>query len=196
MMDMNVRSKGKGFTIIEILVVLAVIGILAAILYAKFGDARVDAKNKAMRSEMKETQLAIELYKAQFGQYPPAQDLGVANCATTVFGIATAKSSVCNENPVINGIVPEFIAGLPDRKKSANSSCDIVYVTDSVNNSWYKLVAENCHGGATAPAEGVQQDDEFARCPSTCPSVGNCIPTSASFYQSYAIYSDGGECKY
>ncbi|MCD5381402.1 MAG: type II secretion system GspH family protein, partial [Candidatus Pacebacteria bacterium] len=71
----------KGFTLIELLVVIGIIGVLSAVLYANFGDAREDARNKAIKVEMKEGQLAIELYKAQNGSYPPAQTV----CKTTNF---------------------------------------------------------------------------------------------------------------
>lgn len=195
-LNMDKRNLREGFTLIELLVVISIIGILSVVLYANFGDARQEAKNKAMRSELKETQLALELYKSQNGKYPPAP-----GCATTALGISIARSSVCGNTPIVGGtlatekLIPEFITELPTRAKSANSNCDIAYQVDFPNGTWYKLTAVNCHGGATNASSGVQLDDEFARCPSVCPLNGSCIPTNASFYESYAVYSAGGECK-
>ena len=181
----------KGFTLIELLVVIGIIGVLSAVLYANFGDAREDARNKAIKVEMKEVQLAIELYKAQNGSYPPAQTV----CKTTNFHgtIDTALESTCGNNPIIESLVAEFIADLPARADSGNANCDFEYQVDTAG-SWYKFTAINCHAGAASAAEGVQLGDEFARCLSTCTPSGFCDPSTAAFYESYAVYSAGGEC--
>lgn len=157
-----VGKKIRGFTLIELLVVVTIISILAAVLMANFNDAREVTRNKAFAAEMKEVQLAIELYKAQNDHYPAAA----------------------------SGLVPEYIRELPQASKSANSSCVLNYVTDA-GGTYYKYTAANCHAGATSQADGIKQDDELARCPSSCPSSGNCVPTSPNFYQSFAIYSVG-----
>ena len=60
-----IRYKIKGFTVIELLVVIAIIGILMAILLATFNDARMSARDDARQAQLKELQLALELYKAQ-----------------------------------------------------------------------------------------------------------------------------------
>lgn len=189
---MNNITKKSGFTLIELLVVIAIIGILSVVLYASFTEARQESRNKAFQSEMKETQLAIELYKAQNGVYPSAYSV----CATTAAGVVTARASDCGSNPPIDGLIPDFISVLPDRNKSANSNCDLVYETSSTGD-WYKLTAEYCHGGATEASEGIQSDNKFARCPSepVCTASGVCDPASIEFYESYAVYSAGGECE-
>lgn len=184
----------RGFTLIEILVVLSIISILSTILYASFGEAKIDSKNKAFRSEMKEVQLALELYKAQNGQYP---DVPPSPCGSTGAGISSALSTnnVCIVGGTyITGLKPDFIEDLPNHTKSANPNCVVEYKV-STDFSWYKLTAINCLGGAATAAEGVQPDDEFARCLSTCPAVGICDPDDSGFYESYAVYSSGGQCE-
>jgi len=185
-----------GFTLIEVMVVLGIIGILASVVFSNFNDARVDAKNKAFASELKEVQLAIELYKAQKGQYPPAQSMGPSGCFASASVFNLADSNFCLTSPVISGLVPNFIAELPDPRDSANpGSCRLFYhvATDA---SWYKLIAQGCLGGIANAAEGVQVGDPLARCAVTC-SGGtyiSCVQTTEAYYTSYAIYSDGGEC--
>jgi prepilin-type N-terminal cleavage/methylation domain-containing protein len=191
---MNNITHKSGFTLIELLVVITIIGILSAVLYGSFSEARQDAKNKAVQSEIKETQLAIELYKAQNGVYPEAFDVGASGCASTNAGVVSSRDSACGSNPYIVGLVPDFIAELPDRDNSANENCDIVYQVDTAG-SWYKLTAVNCHAGAESAAEGIGQDNEFARCPTFCAAVGPCDPTTTGFYESYSVYSAGGQCE-
>lgn len=197
-MDTDIIFSRRGFTIIEILVVLAIIGILSAVLYSSFFEARQDAKNKAFRSDLKEVQLALEVYKSQHGQYPnvPTGPSVPSGCGNTDAGVSTAESTLCPEIiGYIGGLTPEFIAVLPAHKKSANPNCNVVYSVDAVNFSWYKVTAENCFAGATSAANGINQNDEFARCPTVCAASGVCDPTGQNFYESYAVYSRGGECQ-
>ncbi len=182
--------RTRAFTLIEILVVVTIISILSAILYANFGEAREDAQNRALAASLKEVQLALEVYKAQNGDYPPVP---ASTCAGGNATVRTAQSTTCGTG-YISGLVPQFIAALPMHTESANPSCNIIYSVDGTNRSWYKVSAVNCFAGATSAADGIQQDDEFARCPSTCPATGVCNPASSFFYQSYAVYSRGGEC--
>jgi prepilin-type N-terminal cleavage/methylation domain-containing protein len=67
----SVVLKGRrGFTMIELLVVISIIGLLTTILYANFSQGKMQARDKIRKAELKELQLAIELYKAQKSVYP------------------------------------------------------------------------------------------------------------------------------
>lgn len=183
-MSMKVSSLYRGFTLIEVLVVIAIIGLLSSVLYANFNDARKDARNKSLQAELKEVQLALELYKSQNGEYPD-----IPACGSTFLGVSKALSSGCSGD-YIQGLRPDFIAELPQEGDGANSACDIVYITDTAN-TWYKLLAQNCHLG-----DAVQAGSQFAPCSSTCPvNAPLCDPTNTMFQQSYAVYSIGGECQ-
>ena len=72
---MNVRAKSihtEGFTLVEILAVMAIISILAALtigLYGRVKDKQVESRGQ---SELAAIELALENYKAKNGQYPPS----------------------------------------------------------------------------------------------------------------------------
>ncbi len=65
----NVRGKGA-FTLIELLIVVAIIGILAAIAVPNFLNAQVRAKVARCVSDMKSLSTALEMYKLDNNDYP------------------------------------------------------------------------------------------------------------------------------
>jgi len=54
--------KGEGFTIIELLAVIAIIGVLAAIVLVRTGSARKEGEDAAVKTALREVRNAAELY--------------------------------------------------------------------------------------------------------------------------------------
>ncbi len=63
-------KKQKGFTLIEILVVVAIIGILASIALIGVNDAREKARDARRVSDLYQISQAIEMYNNASGIYP------------------------------------------------------------------------------------------------------------------------------
>ncbi len=61
----------SAFTLIELLTVIAVMGILAGLLVGLAPAAMKRARESRVRSELQALEAAIESYKAKFGVYPP-----------------------------------------------------------------------------------------------------------------------------
>ena len=148
------KTRSIGFTMVELLVVISIISILAAVLYANFGDARIEARNRALMSDMKQVQLALEVYKAQEESYPAA----------------------------ISDLVPDFLAELPTANDSANSQCTFTYQTFS-SNSAYKFTALHCYGGDQGVPAGSDLARCPTSCPSTgsC-AAGDTFTESLAIY--------------
>lgn len=67
------RIAAKGFTLIEILIVVIILGILAAIVIPQFSNASQQAHGSADAVDMQTMQAMIELYKLQHvGNFPTA----------------------------------------------------------------------------------------------------------------------------
>ncbi|OHA07206.1 MAG: hypothetical protein A2934_03390 [Candidatus Sungbacteria bacterium RIFCSPLOWO2_01_FULL_47_10] len=64
------KAGGKGFTLIELLVVIAIIGILASIVLASLNTARRKSRDARRVADIKQIQLALELYFDDNTEYP------------------------------------------------------------------------------------------------------------------------------
>lgn len=64
------RQLKRAFTLIEILIVVVILGILAAVVVPQFTNAADDANDAAVRSQLQTLRGQIELYRAQQGGDP------------------------------------------------------------------------------------------------------------------------------
>ena len=69
-------KQNRGFTLIELLVVIAIIGILSSVVLASLNTARQKSRDARRISDMKQIQLALELYFDANGNSYPVQAEG------------------------------------------------------------------------------------------------------------------------
>ena len=70
--------RRRGFTLIERVVVIAIIAILAAILFPVFAKAREKARQSSCLSNIKQLTLAIMQYVQDYDETGPQRDTGAA----------------------------------------------------------------------------------------------------------------------
>ncbi|HEV3088650.1 MAG TPA: prepilin-type N-terminal cleavage/methylation domain-containing protein [Candidatus Elarobacter sp.] len=82
------REDERGFTLIELMIVVAIIAILAGILIPNFVNARSQAQTAACESNLRAIATAMELYYADNQVYPTASGAAVQPSLLTVNGVA------------------------------------------------------------------------------------------------------------
>lgn len=75
-------NRNKGFTLVEILIVVIILGILAAIVIPQFTNASQDARTSSLQSDLQTLRSQVELYKFQHLDKYPWEQTGVTDDAT------------------------------------------------------------------------------------------------------------------
>ena len=99
--------KNKGFTMVELLVVISIIGILATLLLANYNATRSRARDVQRKSDLRNIQTALRIYYNDEGEYPTSGAAGSikgcdgASCAwgEPFVGIGTTYMSVLPADP-------------------------------------------------------------------------------------------------
>ena len=73
MLDRN-RKKSSGFTLVELLVVLAILGMLAALVGPQVLNQLGGAKSKSAAIQIRDFEQALELYKLDVGRFPSSNE--------------------------------------------------------------------------------------------------------------------------
>ena len=86
LMKMTKKKGQKGFTLIELMIVIAIIGILAAIAIPQFAQYRARGYMAATRSDVKNCYTAATAY---FADNPAATALTIENCEASGYKATT-----------------------------------------------------------------------------------------------------------
>ncbi len=63
------KNRQSGFTLVELLMVVAIITLIMSIVTALVGDARAKARDTKRRADLAQIQVALELYRNQHGTF-------------------------------------------------------------------------------------------------------------------------------
>lgn len=143
----TLRTRRTGFTLVEILIVVIILGILAAIVIPQFTNASQDARKNSLVSQLQTLRSQIELYKLQhLDQNPPGLDTLGSTGGATAWAEMIVKTDV-DHTPNTAGLFGPYLQTIP-----LNSISDSGLPTTA--GDVLVVAADVTAGGASGAAAG------------------------------------------
>ena len=118
-----------GFTLVEILIVVVILGILAAMVIPVFGQASTDAKTSALASNLQKLRLQIELYKNHHnGHYP-------GTAGGDVFDLAMTQKTDLNGK--VGGQYGPYLERIPVNSFTGDNTVRIDTTAPGTGTGWH-----------------------------------------------------------
>lgn len=154
---MNMKKTQQGFTLIELMIVIAIIGILAAVALPAYQDYTVRAKMAEPMALLGEAKTTISEYYVTMGQAPT--DLNQAGLATTIDTaiVKTLNYEVAGSLPIVRA---RMVAGIIPGTSAHTSQFELSSYLGSSGNK-LQWVCRSTTGGS-----GVVIDNKYL--PATC----------------------------
>jgi len=71
----SLKKRNQGFTIVELLIVIVVIGILALLVITTYSGIQQKARNSKRQTDVQSVQTQLEAFFSQNGYYPSLTDM-------------------------------------------------------------------------------------------------------------------------
>lgn len=96
----SIINTQSGFTLVELLIVIAIIGILSTLLMTNFIGVRQRARDAQRKSDVRQIQSALELYRADNGSYPaPVGSNGLSTTCPTPQAFTNSGTTYMTQIP-------------------------------------------------------------------------------------------------
>jgi prepilin-type N-terminal cleavage/methylation domain-containing protein len=180
-----VISKNKGFTIIELIVVIAIISFLATIVVGSVSNYIKTSRISATQTEVNEIAKALLVYKAEKGGFPDPDNCSGSGTSLVCqplsynFGSNSAKNLSKNRidtltQALLDFFVPMAYAGKPPCSDYCSNGTDCYAVDNTTCSAGYSCV-ESCSPSSSSTTSGGG-----ALCYTCCCTGSNCYYTPLS----------------
>ena len=124
--NMNAINKSKGYTLIEIVVVISIMATMSAIVYSSFDASRAKSRDQKRISDISTIQISLEQYFQKNGIYPLTLSLLVPTYLSSIpTDPSTNMDYGANYFPISKGL-----------SSSNNCVSYQLWTKFEINNSW------------------------------------------------------------
>src|ERR1700752_845921 len=95
----SLKKSNKGFTIVELLIVIVVIGILALLVITTYSGIQQKARNAKRQTDVQSLQTQLEAFYSQNGSYPSLTDMNGAAWLTANMKSLDQNALIDPSNP-------------------------------------------------------------------------------------------------
>jgi general secretion pathway protein G len=92
------RARAAGFTLLELLVVVVIIGLLAGLVAPRYFDSVSKSKSKIAKAQIESLDKALDQYRLDVGSYPTAEQ-GLRRAERAALGRREVARAVPEEGP-------------------------------------------------------------------------------------------------
>jgi len=139
----------SGFTLVEILIVVVILGILAAIVIPQFTEASTEAKTSSLCTDLQTVRSQIELYKVQHNDLLPGETASV-----TFVQALTQKTDIAGALSATGAYGP-YLQKIPTNQFNDLSTVRLDGADAGANTAGWRF-------GTTGTTEGFFQADDTA----------------------------------
>ena len=140
-------KKAKAFTLVEILIVVVLLGVLAAIVLPAFGSGAMSAKQSALSQDLRILQRLILIYKCHHLEVTPGYPGGDTTAAPTeaaFFDQALMSSNAAGQTAAVG--TPGFVRGPYLMKIPTNPINNLNTIQMLADGEDFPESADNSHG--------------------------------------------------
>ncbi len=95
------RQLQKGFTLIELIIVMAIMGLLIGVTASSFSTSRIKGKDAKRKSDLKQIGNALEAYLSDHGRYPTAAANKIVACGGSGTSTCDWGTAFTDENNTV-----------------------------------------------------------------------------------------------
>ena len=111
---MSFSTFQKGFSLVELLIVMAIMGVLSIVAVSSFTSTQRQARDARRKSDLVQVSKAVELYYNDYGVYPNDSNGKIAGCGNN-------GTTACEWNAPFEDANTVYMQKLPTEKTSGHA---------------------------------------------------------------------------